>query len=100
MLAKRRWVRYPRCIDVPPAAGDAPMLTASLLLCTTLSLAADDVATADERQLRDAGVGTDGPALLEFFRRRTLTDADRAAVAKLIIQLGDENSHQRDEASR
>jgi hypothetical protein len=76
------------------------MLAAHLLLVTTLSLGAtDDAAAADERQLREAGVGTDGPALLDFFRRRTLTDADRAAVARLVMQLGDEDGDRRDEAS-
>ena len=35
-------------------------------------------ATADgEATLRQAGLKTDGPALLEFFRQRTLTDEER-----------------------
>ena len=59
----------------------------------------DETAPADERLLRDAGVATDGPALLDFFRKRTLTDADRARVADFIKLLGSENFDEREEAS-
>ncbi len=43
---------------------------------------------ADERRLQAAKVAHDGPALVEFFRRRTLTDIERANVELLIQRLG------------
>jgi hypothetical protein len=46
---------------------------------------------ADERLLRSAGVATDGPGLLDFFRHLTLTDADRTRIERLIKQLGDDD---------
>jgi hypothetical protein len=54
---------------------------------------------ADERTLRDAKVGTDGAALLDFFRQMTLTDARVAAVRALIRQLGDDSFEARQKAS-
>src|SRR5207247_10832829 len=36
-----------------------------------------DAGAADEQLLKSVQVGTDGPALLEFFRKRTLTDEGR-----------------------
>src|SRR5437660_7275317 len=43
-------------------------------------------AADDERTLRAARVGTDGPALLEFFRKRTVNDVDNSRIEKLIEQ--------------
>jgi hypothetical protein len=43
----------------------------------------------DEQRLKAAGIGTDGPALLEVLRKRTPSDADNAKVTTLIRQLGD-----------
>jgi hypothetical protein len=43
---------------------------------------------ADEQVLKDAGLKTDGEALLQLFRQRTLTAGDRAKVQELIQQLG------------
>jgi HEAT repeat protein len=43
---------------------------------------------ADERKLQAAKLQHDGPALLEFFRKRTLTDLERANVEILIHKLG------------
>jgi uncharacterized protein (TIGR03067 family) len=43
----------------------------------------------DVKLLEDAGVATDGPALLEFFRKKTLTEEQRHSIGKLIEQLAD-----------
>ena len=43
---------------------------------------------ADEQKLKSAKLDTDGKALLEFLRARTLTDDERAKVDILIAQLG------------
>ncbi len=44
----------------------------------------------EEKLLRDRKIGTDGPALLAFFRKRTLTEADRERISGLIRKLGDD----------
>jgi hypothetical protein len=44
---------------------------------------------ADDQLLAAAQVGTDGPALLAYFRQRTVTAADRQRIEGLIRQLGD-----------
>ncbi|MCI0461960.1 MAG: PQQ-binding-like beta-propeller repeat protein [Gemmataceae bacterium] len=43
---------------------------------------------ADEQRLQAAGLKHDGPALLQFFRQRSLTDSERASVELLIQRLG------------
>jgi hypothetical protein len=53
----------------------------------------------DEQRLRDAKVGTDGPALLEFFRKRTITDARLFDIQGLIHRLGDDSFEVRQKAS-
>jgi hypothetical protein len=54
---------------------------------------------ADERALREAGVGTDGAALIQFFKSRTVSSADRDTVAALIKQMGDDSFDVREKAS-
>jgi HEAT repeat protein len=61
---------------------------------------ADADLTEAEKVLREAKVGTDGPALLAFFRKRTLPPADRARLAGLVRRLGDDNFAAREKASR
>jgi hypothetical protein len=39
--------------------------------------------------LRQAGVATDGPGLLDYFRKRTLSEDDRAKLAGVVRRLGD-----------
>jgi hypothetical protein len=53
----------------------------------------------DEDVLRAAGVATDGPGLLDFFRKHTLREVDRARVAALVRQLGDDAFAVREKAS-
>lgn len=54
---------------------------------------------ADERLLRSARLGTDGPALLEFFRSRIVTDVQTNRARALVRQLGDALYLERERAS-
>jgi hypothetical protein len=58
-----------------------------------------DPGTADEQVLKEVGLSTDGVALLDYFRKRTLTDADRQQIDTLIRQLGDSSFKVREKAS-
>ncbi len=58
-----------------------------------------DALAADEQTLRTAKVGTDGTALLDFFRKRTATNADRERIHVLLKQLGNEDFDVREKAS-
>jgi hypothetical protein len=67
----------------------------SLLGTVLLSLSAAPPAPAapgaeDEKVLKAASVGTDAPALLDYFRKRTLPNADHERLAGLVRQLGDD----------
>src|SRR5262245_30122204 len=52
-----------------------------------------------EKTLKEAKLATDGSALLEFFRKRTISEADRAKLAKTVRLLGDESFDVREKAS-
>src|SRR5262249_21425105 len=54
---------------------------------------------ADESLLKAAGMPTDTPALLEYFRRRTLTDHIQQNLTTLIGQLGNSSFKVREQAS-
>src|SRR5262249_55576819 len=56
--------------------------------------------SADEQQLKAANIKTDGPALLEFLRARTLSEEDRERVELLINQLGASSFKIREQASQ
>lgn len=76
-------------------------LILSLLVASLLAVGARAAETdADERTLREAGIATDGRGLLQFFRARTVGEADRAKVEKLITQLGAEEFTTREQATR
>jgi hypothetical protein len=47
-----------------------------------------DPAAADEQALRDAKVGSDGPALLEFLRKRIPAEEEQTKIKELIVKLG------------
>src|SRR5690349_9331852 len=49
-----------------------------------------DPVAEDEKTLRDVGVGTDGPAALDYFRKRTLKEVNPKQIESLVAQLGDE----------
>jgi HEAT repeat protein len=71
-----------------PGRRLAPLLLAGLLLPWQDAPAGGADRGADERRLGEAGLVADGPALLDFFRRRTarITPDD---LRRLIEQLGD-----------
>jgi hypothetical protein len=52
-------------------------------------VAAAAEAPPDDRILKTAGIGTDGPSLLAYLRMRTVSAADRQRIESLIRQLGD-----------
>lgn len=54
---------------------------------------------ADEQTLQAASLSTDGPALLEFFRKRSLAGADRGELVTLIRQLTDPSFEVREKAT-
>ncbi len=45
----------------------------------------------DEKLLKAAKIGVDGPGLLDYFRRRTTTEAQRDHIQTLIRRLGDDS---------
>jgi HEAT repeat protein len=67
-------------------------------LALSAPAAEPDATAADAQLFRDAGLATDGPALLEFFRQSTLTDANRAKIQTLIQRLGDRSFRVREKA--
>jgi hypothetical protein len=77
-----------------------PLAAVGLLLLAAPPRAADpDPAAQDEQLLRGANIGTDGPALVEFFRKRVGTEAVRTRARDLIKQLGDDSFEVREKAS-
>jgi HEAT repeat protein len=78
------------------------LLTAGwLVLVSQLSGQATDPKqiAADEKRLQAAGLKIDDAALLEFLRKRTLTDDERSKVQVLISQLGAVAFRTREKAS-
>src|SRR5262249_18032471 len=62
--------------------------------------AADPDPTAeDEKVLKSANVSADNTALLEFFKKRTFTEADRGKIEDIVRKLGDDNFTTREKAS-
>ncbi|HZY85230.1 MAG TPA: hypothetical protein VFE78_10395 [Gemmataceae bacterium] len=59
-----------------------------------------DYSAAEERTLKAAKVATDGPALLDYLRRRTPDPSRVAKVRELVRQLGDNAFEKREEASK
>ena len=57
-----------------------------------------DTTAEDQKTLRDVGIPQDGPALLDYFRKRTLPKADEKQIEELIRQLGDDDFVTREEA--
>jgi hypothetical protein len=72
---------------------------AALTLALSPAGARDEQDRADEAVLRDARVGTDGPALVGFFREHSLSPGERDRLAALVRQLGSEEFTRREQAS-
>jgi hypothetical protein len=79
------------------AAGFAAAL--AFLSPTTTAAPGNSEGEADEKFLQAAKVGTDGPALLEFFRKQTYAKIDHDRIAQLIRRLGDKNFRVRRKAT-
>jgi hypothetical protein len=84
--------------------GRTPPWPCALLGLLALTIGASAVSpeaerTTDEKLLKEAGVGVDGAGLLDYFRKRTLTDADRARLIKAAGLLGDDDFSVREKAS-
>jgi hypothetical protein len=84
-----------------------PVPPIALVLLTTAfsGLAAppdggDKAALEDVCLLNNAGVETDGPGLVAFFRKQALTDEKRRAIREAIGQLGDDSFEVRENATR
>jgi hypothetical protein len=63
-------------------------------------LSAAEAELPDEVLLRENKIPTEGPLLLEYFRKRFTQGVSEARVAELIEQLGDDSFDQRQEASK
>jgi HEAT repeat protein len=79
-------------------------LLPAVLLLTALPLSGRaqppaDPAAEDEQLLKETKVGTDGPGLLQLFRKRTPTDRDRDRAAALIRRLGEDDFAVRQKAA-
>ncbi len=72
---------------------------AILFLGLAPHLHAADGVTADEQILKAAKIGTDGPALLDYLRKRTTPRVDADKLKTLIRQLGDDSFDVREEAT-
>src|SRR5262245_41491966 len=72
-----------------------------LAIAVPKTAAADEanLRAADEKLLQEAGLKADGPALLDFFRKRTLSDADIAKLADTVRRLGDKSFTVREKAT-
>ncbi len=76
-----------------------PLLAAAFLLAAALPCRADEGdARADELLLQGAGLPTDGPGLLAFFRQRSRGEADLARLAALAAGLGSDKAAERQKA--
>jgi HEAT repeat protein len=84
------------------SAPTARIITALLLAASaTIARAADGgTAAEDEQLLKTAKLGTDGPALLEFFRTRSHPAADPDKIAALVGQLGNDSDRVSSRATR
>jgi HEAT repeat protein len=77
------------------------LLALLLLACVSPGRADDPDDTArHEATLKQAGLGTDGPALLHFFRKRTPTAEDQKRLAEAMRHLGDGEFEVREKASQ
>src|SRR5216683_6755190 len=56
--------------------------------------------SAEEQTLKGVKLPTDGPGLLNYFRKRSVDKVDPEELAKLVKQLGDKKAENRDQAFR
>jgi HEAT repeat protein len=77
------------------------LLVATLIVFpgTLDNAAGDEAATPDAQALREVGVATDGPALVDFLRKRSLLAGDEEKIAVLVRQLGSSSYKVRSKAT-
>jgi HEAT repeat protein len=75
------------------------LLIAALLGAAPATRADEGDALADESLLKGAGLPTDGPGLLAFFRQRSRGAAEGARLADLVARLGSDKAAERQKAS-
>lgn len=83
-----------------PPARTRWLIAAALLSASPLCLPAAEDAAPHEAVLRAAGLKSDGPALLEFFRNRTPSDDERTRLTAAVSQLGADTYPARVQASK
>lgn len=76
------------------------LLIVGCSLLGAIGLRAEDPHTADVQVLRAASLPAHGPGLLAFFKKRTLSPAQREKIAGLIRQLGDDDFTTREKATQ
>lgn len=82
-----------------PLRIHSTLFGAGLLLALTVpAWAGPETTQADEKTLKDASLSVEGPALLDFFRKRTLGDTDRVQILGLIDKMGDDSFKTREKA--
>jgi HEAT repeat protein len=74
-------------------------LLALCSLCLCGESPGDQELGQDEQLLRSASLPADGPSLLEFFRKRTLTRPQPEKLTALVRQLGDKTPELREKAA-
>src|SRR5207302_823921 len=94
----------PCATDAPPRRPAMPRRScAVLVLGCALALAAGPAGAedlkADLSALRRAGVDPDGPALVRYFEKRTVSEEKRAKIAGLIARLGADEYDAREKAT-
>jgi HEAT repeat protein len=75
------------------------LVLASLLAALAAPVARADSLSEDLEVLRAARVDSDGPALLTFFKKRTLSEVTRKKIADHILLLGDAEYSIREKAT-
>jgi len=65
---------------------------------TTITCSAAEP-TDDERLLNEVKIGSDGPSVVAYFKKRILPDDDRKRVGELIRQLGNDDFELREQAT-
>jgi HEAT repeat protein len=91
-----------RALARPLLADPAPVVrraVAEALVGPEALRLAEDAGDAEATLLRQNHVGTDPASLLTFFRKRSLTDADRQHLLELVAQLGDPSYKKRRRAA-
>jgi hypothetical protein len=87
-------------VKTAPRAGGLLALSLCLDLLGNASPVTGAQPTSDAKILQKAGIGRTDRDLLDFFRKRTLTDKNRRQIAHLLQQLGADEFQQRSMATR